>query len=66
MPINPGSRRRPRFDEMGYGRLRSAVERLSAWPKPFRRLTVRYERPAATFPAFIQAACTLIYSRVLQ
>ena len=72
IPINPRSRRKPKrgrpygFDEMGYGRLRSAVERFSAWLKSFRRLTVRYERLAATFPAFIQVASIPIYLRVLQ
>jgi transposase len=72
IPLNPRSRRKPRrgrpyrFDEEGYKHLRSAVERFFAWLKSLKRITIRYERLASTFLAFIQVACILIYLRVLQ
>jgi len=49
-----------------YKRMRSAIDRFFAWLKSFKRLTIRYERLASTFLAFIQVACIMIYLRVLQ
>jgi transposase len=46
--------------------VRSAVERFFAWLKSLKRITIRYEKLASTFLAFIQVACILIYLRVLQ
>ncbi|MGC8961661.1 MAG: hypothetical protein ACP5K1_04355 [Candidatus Bathyarchaeia archaeon] len=47
--------------------MRSAVERFSAWlTGGFRRLAIRWERLASTFPAFIQLACIVIYLRVFR
>ncbi|MEM2539641.1 MAG: transposase [Candidatus Methanomethylicia archaeon] len=46
--------------------MRSAVERFFSWITSFRRITIRYERLASTFLAFIQIACIIIYLRVLQ
>jgi transposase len=34
--------------------------------KSFKRITIRYERLATTFLAFIHIACILIYLRVLR
>ena len=72
IPLNPRNRRKPRrgrpyrFDEEGYKHVRSAVERFFAWLKSLKRITIRYEKLASTFLAFIQVACILIYLRVLQ
>lgn len=55
-----------RLNVEAYRRMRSAVERFFAWLKSFRKITIRYERLASTFLAFIQIACILIYLRVLQ
>ena len=72
IPLNPRSGRKPRrgrpcrLDEEGYKHLRSAVERFFAWLKSLKRITIRCERLASTFPALIQVACILIYLRVLQ
>jgi transposase len=48
------------------GRHRWVVERTNAWLLAFRRLTVRYERHAATVLAFLHLACTLICLRFLR
>jgi transposase len=72
IPSNIRSRRKPkrgrprRFDEEGYRRVRSSVERFFAWLKSFKRITIRYERLATTFLALVHIACILIYLRVLR
>jgi transposase len=72
IPSNARNRHKPkrgrpyRFDEEGYRRVRSSVERFFAWLKSFKRITIRYERLATTFLALIHIACILIYLRVLQ
>jgi IS5 family transposase len=48
------------------GRHRWVVERTLARPARFRRLTVRYERLADLHLAFLDLACALICSRLLQ
>jgi IS5 family transposase len=42
------------------GRHRGKVERTLAWVLAFRRLTVRYDRQAASVVAFLHLACALI------
>jgi transposase len=42
------------------------VERTIAWLVAFRRLTVRYDRHAATVLAFLHLACSLICLRFLR
>jgi transposase len=64
--VQAQARRPYRFDEGAYRRVRSSVERSFAWLKPFKRITMRYERLATTFLAFVHIACILIYLRVLQ
>jgi transposase len=72
IPSNPRGRRKPkrgrpyRFDEEGYRRVRSSVERLFAWLESFKKITIRCERLATTFLALIHIACILIYLRVLR
>jgi transposase len=39
------------------------IERLFAWLGNYRRLRVRYERPAETFLGFFRLACVLILLR---
>ncbi|MBS7634731.1 transposase, partial [Candidatus Bathyarchaeota archaeon] len=46
-----------------YKRMRSAVERFYGWLKSFRRITIRYERLAAIYKAFITIACITIHLR---
>jgi len=46
--------------------MRICVERLFAWLKSFRRITIRYERLKITFLGLIQIACILIHLRVLR
>jgi hypothetical protein len=48
------------------GRDRWVVERTLAWMLAFRRLTVRYDRHAASVLAFLHLACTLICLRFLR
>ena len=48
------------------GRHRWVVERTNAWLLAFRRLTVRYDRHAASVLAFLHLACTLICLRFLR
>ncbi|MBS7635333.1 transposase [Candidatus Bathyarchaeota archaeon] len=43
--------------------MRSAVERFYGWLKSFRRITIRYERLAAIYKAFITIACITIHLR---
>jgi transposase len=45
--------------------MRSAVERFFAWLKSLKRITMKYERLASAFLAFIQVACIIMYLRVL-
>ena len=47
------------------GRHRWKVERTLAWVLAFRRLTVRYDRHAASVLAFLHLACVLICLRFL-
>ena len=42
------------------------MERTIAWVLAFRRLTVRYDRHAASVLAFLHLACTLICLRFLR
>ncbi|SHK70968.1 Transposase DDE domain-containing protein [Nocardiopsis flavescens] len=42
------------------GRHRHKIERSIAWPGSYRRLNVRREREASTFPAMLGIACILI------
>ena len=42
------------------------VERTNSWVLAFRRLTVRYDRHAASVLAFLHLACSLICLRFLQ
>jgi transposase len=42
------------------------VERTLAWLLCFRRLTIRYERQAASVLAFLHPACALICLRFLR
>jgi transposase len=48
------------------GRFRWVVERSQAWVVAFRRLTVRYDRHAATVLAFLHLACARICLRFLK
>jgi transposase len=48
------------------GRHRWTVERTIAWLAAFRRLTVRYDRHAASVLAFLHLACALICLRFLR
>jgi len=48
------------------GRHRWTVERTLAWVLAFRRLTVRYDRHAASVLAFLHLACALICLRFLR
>lgn len=58
---------RPRiFDEATYKKTRSTIERFFSWLKNFKKLTVRYERLAEVFLAFILVACFIILWRVLK
>ena len=58
---------RPRiFDEATYKKTRSNIERFFGWLKNFKKLTLRYERLARVFLAFILVACFLILWRVLK
>jgi len=58
---------RPRiFDEAAYKKTRSTIERFFSWLKNFKKLTLRYERLASVFLAFILVACFLILWRVLK
>jgi len=43
--------------------MRSAVERFYGWLKTFRRITIRYERLAMTYKAFINIASIIIHLR---
>jgi transposase len=47
------------------GRVRWVVERTQAWVVTFRKLTVRYDRHAASVLACLHLACTLICLRFL-
>jgi transposase len=42
------------------------MERTIAWVLAFRRLTVRYDRQAASVLAFLHLACALICVRFLR
>jgi IS5 family transposase len=48
------------------GRHRWVVERTISWVLAFRRLTVRYDRHAASVLAFLHLACALICLRFLR
>jgi transposase len=64
IPVNPRNGRRSRPYEVElYRRIRSTVERFYGWLKSFRRITIRYERLAMTYKAFINMACIIIHLR---
>ncbi|RLE72503.1 MAG: hypothetical protein DRJ37_02685 [Thermoprotei archaeon] len=70
--VNPKNKRKSkhgkgyRLNKETYRRMRSSVERLSAWlTGGFRRLALRWERLTSTFPGFIQLAI-IIYWRGIQ
>jgi transposase len=64
IPVSPRNGRRPRpYRFKLCRRMRSAVERFYGWLKSFRRITVRYERLAITYRAFINMACIMIHLR---
>ena len=64
--ITPRLARRGVESSARLGRYRWTVERTIAWLLAFRRLTVRYERHAASVLAFLHLACALICLRFLQ
>ena len=72
IPANQRNRRKPkrgrpyRLDRKAYKSMRSAVERFFAWLTAFRRITIRYERLASNFLAFIQIACIMILLRIFR
>ena len=47
------------------GRHRWVIERSIAWPTGYRRLTLRYERCARLFTAFLTLAATLTCNKKL-
>jgi len=64
IPVDPRNGRMPRPYEVElYRRMRSAVERFYGRLKSFRRITIRYERLAMTYKAFINMACIIIHLR---
>ncbi len=64
--ITPRIARRGVDSSERLGRHRWMVERTNAWLLAFRRLTVRYDRHAASVLAFLHLACTLICLRFLR
>jgi transposase len=49
IPVNPRNDRKPRpYNIELYRMMRSAAERFFGWLKSFRRIIIRYERPAST------------------
>ena len=64
--ITPRIARRGVESSERLGRHRWVVERTIAWVLAFRRLTVRYDRHAASVLAFLHLACTLICLRFLR
>ena len=63
--ITPRIARRGVESSERLGRFRWVVERSLAWVVAFRKLTVRYDRHAATVLAFLHLACALICLRYL-
>ena len=64
IPVDPRNGRKPKqYKFKLYKRMRSAVERFYGWLKSFRRVTIRYERLAITYKAFINMACIIIHLR---
>jgi len=64
IPVNPRNGRKPKQYKVElYKRMRSTVERFYGWLKSFRRIIIRYERPAETYKAFITIACIIIHLR---
>jgi transposase len=64
--ITPRIARRGIESSERLGRYRWTVEHTIAWLVAFRRLTVRYDRHAASVLAFLHLACTLICLRFLR
>src|SRR5918911_1582392 len=63
--ITPRIARRGVESSERLGRVRWVVERTQAWVVAFRKLTVRYDRHAASVLAFLHLACALICLRFL-
>jgi transposase len=63
--ITPRIARRGIDSSERLGRYRWIVERTQAWLVAFRKLTIRYDRHAASVVAFLHLACTLICLRFL-
>jgi transposase len=63
--ITPRIARRGVESSERLGRYRWIVERSLAWLVTFRKLTIRYDRQAASVLAFLHLACTLICLRYL-
>jgi transposase len=63
--ITPRIARRGVESSERLGRYRWVVERTHAWVITFRKLTVRYDRHAATVLAFLHLACAVICLRFL-
>jgi transposase len=62
--VNPINGRKPRpYNTELYRRMRSAVERLFGWLKSFRRIIIRYEKPASTYKALGTIASIIIHLR---
>ena len=64
--ITPRIARRGVESSERLGRHRWKVERTLSWVLAFRRLTVRYDRHAASVLAFLRLACARIGLRFLQ
>ena len=64
--ITPRIARRGVESSERLGRYRWIVERTNAWVLAHRRLTVRYDRHAASMLAFLHLACALICLRFLR
>jgi transposase len=63
--ITPRIARRGVESSERLGRVRWVVERTQAWVVAFRKLSVRYDRHAASVLAFLHLACALICLRFL-
>ncbi len=64
IPVNPRNCRKPKqYNVELYKKMGSAVERFFGWLKSFRRIVLRYERPASTYKAPVTIASIIIYLR---
>lgn len=71
-PYIPKRRKKGRVEEPAYNRTispmyqtRWIIERTNAWLQNYRRITVRWDRCADSYEAFIELACILICLRRL-